>query len=37
MSYNISNYNDNFIIVSSEAFDCILKDEYLKYHFVFIF
>ncbi|CAK55921.1 unnamed protein product (macronuclear) [Paramecium tetraurelia] len=37
MSNNIPNYQDNFIIVSSEAFDSILEDEYLKYHFVFIF
>lgn len=37
MSNNIANYYDNFIIVSSEAFDSILEDEYLKYHFVFIF
>lgn len=37
MSNNTINDYDNFIIVSSEAFDCILGDEYLKYHFVFIF
>ncbi|CAD8134023.1 unnamed protein product [Paramecium octaurelia] len=33
---NANQNEEQFIIVSSEAFNTIIKDDYLKYHFIFI-